>query len=62
MCKSSAIQKTPIFFSSLLLLSFSEFGAAHFGSVLPFAARDPGVPAPKLKVCLSLKTDIKNRH
>lgn len=45
MCKSSAIQKTPIFFFSslLLLLSFCEFGAAHFGSVLPFAARDPGV-------------------
>lgn len=48
------------FFSSLLLLSFSEFGAAHFGSVLPFAARDPDVPAPKLKVCLSLKTNIKS--
>lgn len=52
------------FFSSLLLLSFCEFGAAHFGSVLPFAARDPGVLAPKLKLCLSLKTDIKSasRH
>lgn len=52
MCKSSAIQKTPIFFSSLLLLSFCEFGAAHFGSVLPFPALDPGVLAPKFAFLL----------
>lgn len=50
MCKSSVLQKSPIFF----LLPFREFGAAHFVSILPFSALVVFVFAQKLELILAL--------
>lgn len=50
MCKSSALQKSPIFF----LLLFREFSAAHFVSILPFSALVVFVFAQKIELVLYL--------